>query len=46
MLKFLRLCNHCTMSMRYIPTKRDIRHVISRGEGQCLSAAKEVPKST
>ena len=39
MPKFLRLCNQHTMCMRYIPTKRDIRHVIYRWEAPCLSEA-------
>ena len=43
MLKFLWLAiTVLYVRMRYIPTKMDIRHVISCGEGQCLSEAKEV----
>ena len=29
----------------YIPGQRDIRPVISRGRGQCLSGAEEVPRA-
>ena len=45
MPKLLQLCNHRIICVRYIPTKRDIRHVTSLGEGQCLSEAKEVPRA-
>jgi len=29
----------------YIPARQDIRPVISRGKGQCLSEAEEVPRA-
>ena len=32
------------LSVGYIPAKRDIRPVISRGKGQCSSEAEEVPR--
>ena len=42
------LCSTCYFYVKicvgYIPAKRDIRPVISRGKGQCLSEAKEVPR--
>ena len=31
-----------SLSVGYIPAERDIRPVISRGKGQCLSGAEEV----
>ena len=33
-------------SIGYIPGQRDIRPVISRGRGQCLSGAEEVPRAS
>ena len=33
------------LSVGYIPAKRDIRHVISCGKGQCSSEAEEVPRA-
>ena len=43
LIKDIRLTSN--ISMGYIPAKRDIRPVISRGEGQRLSDAKEVPRA-
>ncbi len=43
------LCSHKDyhngICVGYIPAKRDIRHVISSGEGQCLSEAEEGPRA-
>ncbi len=33
------------VSIGYIPAQRDIRPVISRGKGQCLSEAEEVSRA-
>ena len=38
------LDNIHAISIGYIPGQRDIRPVISRGRGQCLSGAEEVPR--
>ena len=37
--------SHLENTYRYIPCQRDIRPVISRGRGQCLSGAEEVPRA-
>ena len=34
-----------SLSVGYIPGQRDIRPVISRGRGQCLNGAEEVPRA-
>ena len=35
----------CGLCIGYIPGQRDIRPVTSRGRGQCLSGAEEVPRA-